>query len=57
MSDQELPATPSQPGQSSSRPDERGSLPPFLIAACLLTGAIFGLVTVALIWQLERIFH
>ncbi len=55
MSDQEFPATPPQPGHSNIRPDEPGSLPPFLIGSCVLTGAVFGLATVLLVWLIVRL--
>lgn len=57
MSEQERPATPSQPVQPGARPDELGSLPPFLIAACVLIGAVFGLATVLFVWLMARILH
>lgn len=57
MSEQERPATPSQPGQPGARPDEPGSLPPFLIAACVLIGAVFGLAAVLFAWLVARILH
>lgn len=57
MSEQERPPTPSQPVQPGARPDELGSLPLFLIAACVLIGAVFGLATVVFGWLLARILH
>jgi len=57
MSEQEHPATPSQPGQPGARPDELGSLPLFLIAACVVIGAVFGLTAVLFAWLVARILH
>ena len=57
MSEQERPSTLSQPGQPRARPDELGSLPPFLIVACVLIGAVFGLATVLFVWLMARVLH
>ena len=57
MSEQERPSTLSQPGQPRARPDELGSLPPFLILACVLIGAMFGLTAVLFAWLVTRMLH
>ena len=57
MSELEHTTTSSQPVQPGARPDEVGPLPPFLIAACVLIGAVFGLATILFVWLLARILH
>jgi hypothetical protein len=57
MSEQERPSTPSQPVQPGARSDELGSLPLFAIVACMLIGAVFGLVTVLVVWQVTRVIY
>jgi len=57
MSEQERASTPSEPVQRGALPDEPGSLPRFLIAACVLIGAVFGLAAVLFSWVVARVLH
>lgn len=57
MSELERASTPSQPVQPGARLDEAGSLPLIVIAACVLIGAAFGLVTVLFVWLMVKVLH